>query len=98
MATQVSHRRSGQPQVPHPTIRSTSTNRTVHKLVGAQNIDINNNDKYLIIDFDKMHFWLINKNHIDDMSKSPAGTPRQLSFLFGGVFVPVHEAYKCDDY
>lgn len=68
------------------------------KLVGAQNIDINNNDKYLIIDFDKMHFWLINKNHIDDMSKSPAGTPRQLSFLFGGVFVPVHEAYKCDDY
>lgn len=68
------------------------------KLVRAQNIDINNNDKYLIIDFDKMHFWLINKSHIDDMSKSPAGTPRQLSFLFGGVFVPVHEAYKCDDY
>jgi hypothetical protein len=70
------------------------------KLVRAQNININSNDKYLIIDFDNLHFWLINKNHIDDISKSPAGVPQRSVFYLktGEILVLYYETYKCDDY
>ena len=69
-------------------------------LIRAQNIDIDSNDKYLIIDFDNLHFWLINNNHINDMLKYPAGTPQRSVFnsRTGAVFMNYYETYKCDDY
>ena len=69
-------------------------------LIRAQNIDIDSNDKYLIIDFDNLHFWLINNNHINDILKSPAGTPQRSVFnsRTGAVFMNYYETYKCDDY
>ena len=69
-------------------------------LIRAQNINKDSNDKYLIIDFDNLHFWLINNNHINDILKSPAGTPQRSVFnsSTGAIFMNYYETYKCDDY